>query len=155
MFKNLIYLTGILLISMRQNILAFQPVTENNHILVGHVFQQLHARDWFNCIQACHDQPRCISYNYERSAGANGLCELNDGGVEDLCDRNKPLIYSLGFLFQQIRQSKVSTVSVKNLACSWFSACTILCSGVCFVSLNFTYPHRHSANNEHYRVDHS
>ena len=108
MFKNLIYLTGLLLILMRQKILAFQPVTENNYVLVGHVFQQLHARDWFNCIQACHDDPRCISYNYERAAGASGLCELNYCGVKDLCDRNRSLIYSLGFAFQQIRQSKVS-----------------------------------------------
>jgi len=116
MFSNLIYLIALLLISMRQKILAFQPITENNHVLVGHVFQQLLTRDWFNCIQSCHDEPRCISYNCERSAGANGLCELNDCGVEDLCDRNKSLIYSLGFIFQQIRQSEVSTVSVKNLA---------------------------------------
>ncbi|KAL9978988.1 hypothetical protein ACROYT_G016577 [Oculina patagonica] len=86
---------------------AFQPVTENDRVLVGHVFQQLYTRDWFNCIQACHDEPRCISYNYERSAGANGLCELNDCGVEDLCDRDKSLIYSVGFVFQQIRESKV------------------------------------------------
>ena len=144
MFENLIYLTGLLLISMRQNIVAFQPVTENNHVLVGHVFQQLYATDWFRCLQACHDEPRCISYNYERSAGANGLCELNDRGVEDLCDRNKSLIYSLGFVFQQIRQSKVSTVSVK-LAWSWFLACAILCSGVFLVSSDVLYPHMHSA----------
>ena len=88
--------------------IAFQPVTENNHVLVGRVFQQLYARDWFNCIQACHDEPRCISYNYERSADANGLCELNDCGVEGLCDRDKSLIYSVGFVFQQLREGKVS-----------------------------------------------
>ncbi|KAL9978877.1 hypothetical protein ACROYT_G016459 [Oculina patagonica] len=54
---------------------------------------------------ACHDEPRCISYNYERSAGANGLCELNDCGVEDR-NRDKSLIYSKGFVFQQIREGK-------------------------------------------------
>ena len=117
MFKNLIYLTGLLLISIRQKTVAFQPVTENNHVLVSHVLQQFHTRDWFNCIQACHDEPRCISYNYQSSASANGLCELNDCGVESLCHRNKFLIYSLGFVFQQIRQSRVSTVSV-DLACN-------------------------------------
>ena len=89
---------------------GFQPVTENNHVLVGHVFQQLYSRDWFSCIQACQDEPRCISYNYERSAPrANGLCELNDCGVEDLCDRDKSLIYSVGFVFQQLKEGKVST----------------------------------------------
>ena len=94
---------------------SFQPVTENNRVLVGHGFQQLYARDWFDCIQACHDEPRCISYNYERSAGANGLCELNDCGVEDLCDRDKSLIYSVGFVFQQIREGKVSCLQMKHI----------------------------------------
>ena len=112
MFNNLIHHSIVLLVFMPQIIVAFQPVTENNHVLVGYVFQQLQARDWFSCIQACHDEPRCISYNYERSAGANGLCELNDCGVKDLCDRNNSLIYSLGFVFQQIRQKEVSTVSI-------------------------------------------
>ena len=107
MFRNLVFLK--LFVALLQGIFsASQPVTENNHVLVGHVFQQLYARDWFDCIQACHDEPRCISYNYERSAGANGLCELNHCGVEDLCDREKYLIYSTGFVFQQIRENKVS-----------------------------------------------
>ena len=140
MFEKLVYFTGLLLISIRQKILAFQPVTENDHVLVGHVFQQLHARDWFNCIQACHDEPRCISYNYHRSTGASGLCELNECAVEDLCDRNKFLIYSLGFVFQQIRQSKVSKCISKfglqlNFV-SWYN----FCSSVCLVSSNFIYP---------------
>ncbi|KAJ7372415.1 Protein sidekick-1 [Desmophyllum pertusum] len=109
MSKNLVYLNFLLVFVIQQRILAFQPVTENNHVLVGHVFQQLYSRDWFSCIQACQDEPRCISYNYERSARANGLCELNDCGVEDLCDRDKSLIYSVGFVFQQIRENKVNT----------------------------------------------
>ena len=109
MCTNLIYLTGLLLIPTRQKIVAFQPVTENNRVLVRHGLQKFYAKDWFNCIQACRDEPRCISYNYERSSGANGFCELNDCGYfEDLCDRNRFLVYSRGFVFQQIRQSKVS-----------------------------------------------
>ena len=107
MFKKLIYLK-LLVHFMQQRILAYNPVTENNRVLVGHVLQRFYATDWFNCIQACHDEPRCISYNYQRSAGANGLCELNNCGVADLCDTDKSLIYSSGFVFQQIRKSKVS-----------------------------------------------
>ena len=95
---------------------AFRLVTKNNHVLVGHVFQQLYTRDWFNCIQACHDEPRCISYNYERSAGANGLCELNNCGVQDLCGGDRFLIYSVGIVFQQIRENKVRCFDVKPAA---------------------------------------
>ena len=108
MFKEFIYLGLLVQFSRQPKILAFQPITKNNHVLVGHVFQQLHVRDWFNCIQACIDEPRCISYNYERSTGANGLCELNTCGVKRLCDRHNSLISTLGFVFQQIREGKVS-----------------------------------------------
>ena len=107
MFKKFVFLGLLLQFSKQPNLLAFQPITQNNHCLVGHAFQRLHARDWFNCIQACQDDPRCISYNYERSAGANGLCELNICGVRRLCDRHSSLISSTGFVFQQIREGKV------------------------------------------------
>ena len=114
MFRTLVSLK--LLVSLLRGITPeFQPVTENNRVLVGHVFQQLHTRDWLNCIQACHDEPRCISYNYERSAGANGLCELNNGGVEDLCGRDKSLIHSVRFVFQQIREDKVSCLKIQGI----------------------------------------
>ena len=110
MIKNTVYLVVLVEFLKPHEILAFQTVTQSNHVLVGHVFQQLHTRDGFNCIQDCYDEPRCISYNYERSAVANGLCELNDCGVEDLGDRDKSLIYSKGFVFQQIRGRKVSNI---------------------------------------------
>ena len=48
------------------------------------------------------------------SAGANGLCELNDNGAESFCERDKSLLYSKGFVFQQIRESKVSQSANKN-----------------------------------------
>ena len=110
MVRNFVYLVLLLGILMKQKLSAFQLATENNHVLVGHVFQQFYARDWFNCIQICHDEPRCISYNYQRSAGANGLCELNDCGVKGLDDKDKSLFVSRGFVFQQIRETKVSTI---------------------------------------------
>jgi len=109
MFKNLAFLK--LLAELLQGISAsFQPITANNHVFVGHVFQHVHARDWLNCIRACHDEPRCISYNYDKSAGENGLCELSDCGLDDLCNKDKSLVYSMGFVFQQIREEKVSFI---------------------------------------------
>ena len=107
-----------LFVIIHKTLHAFRIVTENNHVLVGHVFQQFYITDWFNCIQACHDEPRCISYNYQRSAGANGLCELNEFEVEDLCDRDKLLIYSGGFIFQQIRKNKVCCFELTAVTCN-------------------------------------
>lgn len=99
---------SFLLALIQEIIVALYPLTENNTVLVGYAFQRFCARDWFNCVQACHDEPGCISYNYERSAGANGLCELNHCGVEELSYRNRLLIYSSGFVYQKIRKGKVS-----------------------------------------------
>ena len=113
--NNFVFLKlfGALLLGITK---SFQPVTKNNHALVGHVLQRFYARDWFNCIQACHDEPRCISYNYQRSAGANGLCELNDCGLVRLRERDKSLIYSTGFVFQLIRMEKVSfTIQIDSI----------------------------------------
>ena len=113
--NNFFYLKlfGALLLGITK---AFQPVTKNNHVLVGHVLQQFYARDWFNCSQACHDEPKCISYNYKRSTGANGLCELNHCGLDGMCERDKSLIYSTGFVFQQIRKEEVSfTIQIDSI----------------------------------------
>ena len=116
MFKNLILVK--LLTEFLQGINAsFHPTTANNHILVGHVFQQLHAEDWFNCIQACHDEARCISYNYDKSARENGLCELSNAGLDDLCSEDKSLVYSMGFVFQQLREEKVSLIIIMSALC--------------------------------------
>lgn len=130
MFKKFVYLGLLLQFSKQPNLLAFQPITQNNYVSVGYVFQQLHARDWFNCIQACHEEPRCISYNYERSAGANGLCELNNCGVEGLGDKDKSLFVSKGFVFQQIRESKASTIICRPCVVirHWSQASVSLCS---------------------------
>ena len=124
------------LLQFHETLHAFRVVTKNNHVLVGDVSQQLYARDWFNCIQACHDEPRCISYNYERSAGANGLCELNDGGVEDLCGRDKSLIYSVGFVFEQIRECQVSCFDVNASRCHFCDERAL--SVNCHVFLSFS-----------------
>ena len=114
MLKYLVFLKLVLVFAQHKLIFAIQPITQNDHVLTDRVFQAFTATDWFNCLQTCHDDPRCISYNYQRSAEANGLCELNDFGVEDFCDREGSIFYSPGFVFQQIRTSKVSAVLSKT-----------------------------------------
>ena len=111
MTDQLLRFTFLLALIQGPITLALHPSTENNHILVGYAFKQFFSRDWLNCIQVCHDESRCISYNYERSAGADGLCELNHCGVEELSYRDRLLIYSSGFVYQQIRRRKVGFLS--------------------------------------------
>ena len=113
MLQNFFYLKLIFIISQRLKISALQPATENSYILVGHVHQTLYVDDWLNCIHACHYDPRCTSYNYNKSAAANGLCELNACEPQDLCNIEKFLIYSPDFIFQRIRECSVSITLLK------------------------------------------
>lgn len=116
MFKNLILVK--LLTELLQGIsAAFHPTTANNYVLVGHFFQQLHAKDWLDCIRACRDESRCISYNYDKSARENGLCELNNAGLDGLCNEDKSLVYSMGFVFQQLREERVSLSKIFSALC--------------------------------------
>ena len=116
MFKSLVLVK--LLTELLQGVSAsFHMTTANNRVLVGHVFQQLHAKHSFNCIQACHDEARCISYNYDKSAGENGLCELSNAGLDDLCNEDTSLVYSMGFVFQQLREKKVSLSIIISAPC--------------------------------------
>ena len=117
MLQNFFYLKLIYLLVCKQawslvisqrKISALQPATENSYVLVGHVYQTLYVDDWLNCIHACHYDPRCTSYNYNKSAAANGLCELNACEPRDLCSRHKSLIYSPVFMFQRICECSVS-----------------------------------------------
>ena len=114
MLQNFFYLTLIFIIS-QSKISTLQPATENSYILVGHVYQTLYVDDWLNCIHACHYDPRCTSYNYNKSAAANGLCELNACEPQDLCNIEKFLIYSPDFIFQRIRECTVSITTLQNM----------------------------------------
>lgn len=110
MFEKCVYLMTLLMIFL-ERIVALQPSSKNNYVLPGYVFKRFHTKDWLFCIRACHNETGCISYNYDRSSGGNGLCELNECGLEVTCDDNGSLKFLIGFLFQQIREGKVSKIS--------------------------------------------
>ncbi|KAL9985165.1 hypothetical protein ACROYT_G007535 [Oculina patagonica] len=52
-----------------------------------------------SCLYACHDEPRCISYNFFKE---NKTCEINSSGIKKQCD-SKSVIFSRGWIFHQIR----------------------------------------------------
>lgn len=89
---------------------AFHPITVPSHVLLGHVYRSLQDCDWLNCIQTCHDDPNCISYNFIRSTQGLGVCEMIDCGLEDLCDIKSQLMFSNGALFQQLASSGVRLI---------------------------------------------
>ena len=107
MLRKLVYL-NFLLVFNQSRVLGFQPVTIDDHFLVDSTFKTVFIDDWLSCLQICDAEPRCVSYNFKKESGASGLCELNFCGLGDSLDRDKSLMYSRSFVFQQIREEKVS-----------------------------------------------
>lgn len=92
--------------------LAFYPATFSNRILVPragsrHVYRSLSDTDWLNCIIKCHNDPICVSYNFDRSSDDLGVCEMLSCGIESLCDQKSSLMYLKGAIFQQLTSKKV------------------------------------------------
>ena len=55
--------------------------------------------DWMECLQACHSEPGCISYNYHKD---EKVCEMNSNGEREECG-GKRTIVSKDWIFHQIR----------------------------------------------------
>ena len=75
--------------------------TYKHRYLPGHVKRIIFNVDWLGCLQACHDEPKCISYNYCKE---NKSCEINYNGIKDHCE-DKVTVISRGWIFHQIRVS--------------------------------------------------
>ncbi|XP_044173731.1 uncharacterized protein LOC114952938 [Acropora millepora] len=78
--------------------------TSYNNVLAGFVYQATEMLDWLECIQACQQDVRCISYNFWSSFGTK--CELNSCGFVDECSAEKMLIWFRGGIFQQVSKLK-------------------------------------------------
>lgn len=81
---------------------AFHPITLPNRMLVSRVYRSLQDCDWLNCIQACQEDPHCISYNFIHSVHGLGVCEMIDCGLDNLCGIKSQLVFLYGALFQQL-----------------------------------------------------
>ena len=88
---------------------SFFPFTLPNYMMAGKVIRSLFLVDRLTCLQECHMNEKCLSYNFEPSHSGKGTCELNKCGVEDDRDRKKSLIYTDGVFFHQIRPSQAVT----------------------------------------------
>ena len=90
-----------------RQVLGFYPFTLPNYMMVGQVMKAFYQVDRLRCLQECHMNEQCLSYNFEPTTGGNGLCELNRCGVKDSREREKSLVHTQGVFFHQIRPSKL------------------------------------------------
>ena len=85
------------------------PTTRENRKLKGNrIIQLLSTVSQIYCSHICLKNPRCLSINYKQSIVQDGgLCEINNAGLSDDFDENS-LVVAKGFIFSQIRCTKVS-----------------------------------------------
>ncbi|XP_068711224.1 uncharacterized protein [Montipora foliosa] len=74
-------------------------VTFSGRYLPRSVYRTVLDVDWMECLQACHSEPGCISYNYHKD---KEVCEMNSNGERGWCG-GKRTIVSKDWIFHQIR----------------------------------------------------
>ena len=87
-------------------ILSSDGYTVHNSLLTGYVFKTIESIDWLQCIQECHKEDLCISYNY---SPAEEICELNNFGFDDECGAGNNLIRAAGWIHHVLDISQVIT----------------------------------------------
>ena len=111
---------------------SFRSFTVHNHILVGHVFRVIPATDWLSCLLACQDEPRCVSYNFQKVSFGKEACQLSEYGVQECCE-GEYLIFAEDCVFHQLKSFQVGkrkgSFKVQNCSCVvWRGVCVC---GVC------------------------
>lgn len=102
-FQCALRILRYIILSLIIQVFAKDDLVLKHHLLASHVFQTIHIDDWLMCVQVCLDEPRCIAYNFKIN---HGPCELIECGLQDICHSDDSLIYSRGFVFQQLRQGR-------------------------------------------------
>ena len=86
--------------------------TVHNSLLTGHVFNTVESIDWLQCVQECHKDHMCISYNY---FPPRKICELNNFGFDNRCEAGNNLITATGWIHHVLDISQVITHA--NMGC--------------------------------------
>ena len=76
--------------------------TFNDRFLPNKQFHSFSASDWLQCVEACHADSSCISYNYEDHNIES--CHLNNCGFRDRCEAFENVVVSTGAIFHQLKQ---------------------------------------------------
>lgn len=85
---------------------AFSSFTFKDYTLPSYPYHGLRTQDWMACITGCTQEANCLSYSFEY-AKEDGRCEFHNCGLDERFELEKQLVYSHGFVFQQVKQAKV------------------------------------------------
>ena len=78
--------------------------TVHNSLLTGHVFKTVGSLDWLQCVEECHKNELCFSFNY---FPPEKICELNNFGFNDPCEADMNLIQVNGWIYHVWKTSQV------------------------------------------------
>ena len=101
--------------------------TLGNFYLAGHLMETVYTRDWFHCFLVCHNEPKCVSYNFNKQYG---ICDLNDHGIEDSDNVHIKLTRKPGTFFHQIRVRDFG-VTYQHPWFLFFNICTLVWIVLC------------------------
>ena len=90
------------------NTTAYNKFYAKNYALVGHQLKRMTSARFRKCVKACKMERACISVNF-----GGGCCTLNNCGMEDEEDKGKPLVFTPGCWYQQIRPTEAAISKVR------------------------------------------
>ena len=91
--------------------LSTPVITRNHRRLKGFTYKSFLSLSLVSCGLHCQRQPRCVSVNFlkvSRTDETEGVCELNNWGVDSPIEENEDLEYEKDVVYAQFRDMKVS-----------------------------------------------
>ena len=105
-YTSIIWLT----FSSLRTCLGLQPFTIRDHVLIEHDLKIFWELDWISCVQRCHHDKRCVSYNFGKASDGHVICSLNWSGTRERGSKNKTFLFSPGMIYQQLRHTECNKV---------------------------------------------
>ncbi|XP_031555905.1 uncharacterized protein LOC116292689 [Actinia tenebrosa] len=107
-FRKSVLLVTFFAAILPAGMVAFYPLTVYNHIMPKQIFRRIETQDWMACLQECHSDVDCSSYNFKYdSSKIRRNCELSKCAIgEGIRGKENDLLFERGFVFQQIRPNK-------------------------------------------------
>lgn len=111
-FRGTFLLGAFVAAILPARLLAFYPLTVHNRIMPKLIFRHIQTQDWMTCLQECHSDADCSSYNFKYNSSKIGRnCELSKCAIgEGISGKENDLLFEQGFVFQQIRPTKVRKI---------------------------------------------
>ena len=114
-------------ISLNASFLSSPVITRNHRRLKGFPYKAFQSLSLLSCGLQCQRQPQCVSVNFLKVARIDeteGVCELNNWGIELPIQENEELEYEEGVIYAQFRALRVSLREKGTLRITYKRKCT-------------------------------